>query len=190
VWRYQAQNPKDFYSSEISGAHRLPNGNTLICAGVRGVFFEVTPAGETVWNMSIPWSTTGSWPKASARAWTIGDTIGTRCSRSTVTKLTIPVCRRDLTPLGRSNSPRRLPARQALPSRHPRGTGRQEGRGGQRPDDRRHKAKSGAEAPAIDRRQAKTMAAIGNHEKSTLYSYPGSAWLIRDLDLGNSEGLP
>jgi len=50
VWTYQAAQPKDFYSSEISGAHRLPNGNTLACAGVHGTFFEVTPAGETVWR--------------------------------------------------------------------------------------------------------------------------------------------
>ncbi len=54
VWKYQAKNPTDFYSSEISGAHRLPNGNTLICAGVRGLFFEVTPAGETVWEYVNP----------------------------------------------------------------------------------------------------------------------------------------
>jgi len=50
AWVYQAANRKDFYSSEISGAHRLPNGNTLICAGVHGTFFEVTPEGETVWK--------------------------------------------------------------------------------------------------------------------------------------------
>ena len=54
VWEYKATNPTDFYSSEISGAHRLPNGNTLICAGVRGKFFEVTPAGETVWEYVNP----------------------------------------------------------------------------------------------------------------------------------------
>lgn len=54
TWRYQAKKPTDFYSSEISGAHRLPNGNTLICAGVRGYFFEVTPAGETVWEYVNP----------------------------------------------------------------------------------------------------------------------------------------
>jgi formylglycine-generating enzyme required for sulfatase activity/phosphatidylethanolamine-binding protein (PEBP) family uncharacterized protein len=54
VWRYQAANPEDFYSSEISGAHRLPNGNTLICAGVKGTFFEVTAAGKTVWQYVNP----------------------------------------------------------------------------------------------------------------------------------------
>jgi hypothetical protein len=53
-WQYKAKNPTDFYSSEISGAQRLPNGNTLICAGVRGFFFEVTPAGETVWEYVNP----------------------------------------------------------------------------------------------------------------------------------------
>ncbi len=44
----------DFFSSEISGAHRLPNGNTLICAGVVGHLFEVTPAGEMVWQYVNP----------------------------------------------------------------------------------------------------------------------------------------
>jgi hypothetical protein len=36
---------KDFFSSEISGSHRLPNGNMLVCAGVIGNLFEVTPKG-------------------------------------------------------------------------------------------------------------------------------------------------
>jgi hypothetical protein len=54
VWQYRAENPEDFYSAEISGAHRLPNGNTLICAGVKGTFFEVTPAGQTVWQYVNP----------------------------------------------------------------------------------------------------------------------------------------
>jgi hypothetical protein len=54
VWHYEAGNRPDFFSSEISGAHRLPNGNTLICAGVVGHLFEVTPAGETVWQYVNP----------------------------------------------------------------------------------------------------------------------------------------
>jgi hypothetical protein len=54
VWRYEAKNRTDFFSSEISGAHRLPNGNTLICAGVIGHLFEITPAGETVWQYVNP----------------------------------------------------------------------------------------------------------------------------------------
>jgi hypothetical protein len=47
AWHYEAKNSTDFFLSEISGAHRLPNGNTLICAGVIGNLFEITPAGET-----------------------------------------------------------------------------------------------------------------------------------------------
>ena len=35
-------------------AQRLPNGNTLVCAGVIGNLFEVTPAGETVWQYVNP----------------------------------------------------------------------------------------------------------------------------------------
>lgn len=53
-WHYEAKNRADFFSSEISGAHRLPNGNTLICAGVVGNLFEITPAGETVWQYVNP----------------------------------------------------------------------------------------------------------------------------------------
>ncbi|MBL8173190.1 MAG: SUMF1/EgtB/PvdO family nonheme iron enzyme [Bryobacterales bacterium] len=54
VWSYKANPPDQFYSAEISGTHRLPNGNTLICAGVRGVFFEVTPSGDKVWEYVNP----------------------------------------------------------------------------------------------------------------------------------------
>jgi hypothetical protein len=53
-WTYMAANPGDFYSSFISGAERLPNGNTLICSGAEGIFFEVTPAGKTVWEYHNP----------------------------------------------------------------------------------------------------------------------------------------
>jgi len=54
VWHYEAQNRADFYSSEISGAQRLPNGNTLVCAGVAGHLFEVTPDGAVVWQYVNP----------------------------------------------------------------------------------------------------------------------------------------
>ncbi len=55
VWSYSAPTPTDFYSRIISGAQRLPNGNTLICSGhPSGVLFEVTPAGETVWRYGSP----------------------------------------------------------------------------------------------------------------------------------------
>jgi len=53
-WEYKADPPTDFYASFIGGCQRLPNGNTLICEGPKGRFFEVTPAGETVWEYINP----------------------------------------------------------------------------------------------------------------------------------------
>lgn len=44
-----------FYSSFISSARRLPNGNTLIDEGRSGRFFQVTPAGEIVWEYVSPY---------------------------------------------------------------------------------------------------------------------------------------
>ncbi len=53
-WIYQAENPTEWYSSFISGAQRLPNGNTLICSGAEGRFFEITPNKEIVWEYINP----------------------------------------------------------------------------------------------------------------------------------------
>jgi len=49
MWEYKAENSTDFYAAHLSGAERLPNGNTLICNGIDGYFFEVTPKKEIVW---------------------------------------------------------------------------------------------------------------------------------------------
>ncbi len=54
TWTYMAPNPTDFFSRFISGAQRLPNGNTLIAAGPQGTFFDVTPEGTTVWKYVNP----------------------------------------------------------------------------------------------------------------------------------------
>jgi hypothetical protein len=54
VWSYSAPTKSDFYSSFISGAQRLPNGNTLICSGANGTVFEVTPEKEIVWKYVNP----------------------------------------------------------------------------------------------------------------------------------------
>ncbi|MCP4580820.1 MAG: hypothetical protein GY839_04335 [candidate division Zixibacteria bacterium] len=59
VWTYTAENPFNLYSPNISGAHRLPNGNTLICSGLHGMFYEVTPGGEVVWQYINPVSAYG-----------------------------------------------------------------------------------------------------------------------------------
>ena len=53
-WSYFAPKKPDFYSDFISGAHRLPNGNTFICAGGTGTLFEVTPEKEIVWKYLNP----------------------------------------------------------------------------------------------------------------------------------------
>jgi hypothetical protein len=55
VWKYQDANAQNFYSDRISNAQRLPNGNTLINEGMFGRFFEVTPAGEVVWEYVNPY---------------------------------------------------------------------------------------------------------------------------------------
>ncbi|MGI6226547.1 MAG: aryl-sulfate sulfotransferase [Peptococcales bacterium] len=57
VWDYKEDNPVDFYSSFISSARRLQNGNTLICEGATGRFFEVTQRGEKVWEYVSPFYT-------------------------------------------------------------------------------------------------------------------------------------
>jgi hypothetical protein len=54
VWSYSAPKKSDFFSFFISGAQRLPNGNTLICSGANGTVFEVTPDKEVVWKYVNP----------------------------------------------------------------------------------------------------------------------------------------
>ncbi len=54
LWSYTAEKKSDFFSSFISGADRLPNGNTLICAGSTGRLFEVTGSGDIVWEYLNP----------------------------------------------------------------------------------------------------------------------------------------
>ena len=54
VWSYTASERSEFYSTHISGAQRLPNGNTFICSGEKGILFEVTPVGEAVWKYINP----------------------------------------------------------------------------------------------------------------------------------------
>ena len=55
IWSYTATPPTSFYTSFISGAQRLPDGNTLICDGPAGRFFEVTPEKVTVWEYVNPY---------------------------------------------------------------------------------------------------------------------------------------
>ena len=50
TWIYTGNPPSSFYSDHLSGAIRLPNGNTLITHGAQGKIFEVTPFGQNVWQ--------------------------------------------------------------------------------------------------------------------------------------------
>lgn len=58
-WRYIATIPTDFYSAILSSGQRLPNGNTLICDGDSGYFFEIDSSNNIVWEYINPVSTTG-----------------------------------------------------------------------------------------------------------------------------------
>lgn len=55
IWKYLSEDTVSFYSSFISGAHRMRNGNTFINEGARGRLFEVTPAGDIVWEYLVPY---------------------------------------------------------------------------------------------------------------------------------------
>ena len=54
VWEYRDNPALNFFSPNISGARRLPNGNTLITEGRFGRMFQVTPIGEVVWEYVNP----------------------------------------------------------------------------------------------------------------------------------------
>ena len=53
-WEYRTRPPWEFFSSFISGAQRMANGNTLICEGMTGRLFEITLEGEVVWEYVNP----------------------------------------------------------------------------------------------------------------------------------------
>ncbi|MBL8849434.1 MAG: aryl-sulfate sulfotransferase, partial [Planctomycetaceae bacterium] len=53
-WTFSAPDKSSFFSMLISGAQRLPNGNTFICSGNQAMLFEVTSTGEIVWVYKHP----------------------------------------------------------------------------------------------------------------------------------------
>ncbi len=55
VWTYTAPDSVSFWSSFISGSHRMSNGNTFINEGARGRYFEVTKEGKIVWEYLNPY---------------------------------------------------------------------------------------------------------------------------------------
>jgi hypothetical protein len=58
-WVYTATPPNSLYSAFISGADRLPNGNTLICEALSGDLQEVTANGDLVWRYINPVNSLG-----------------------------------------------------------------------------------------------------------------------------------
>jgi len=60
VWQYGSRSNQGFFSHIGSGCQRLPNGNTLICAMTEGHIFEVTSAGDLVWEFINPLTTDGT----------------------------------------------------------------------------------------------------------------------------------
>ena len=54
IWVYTGDPLDSFFSIKMSGAQRLPNGNTLICSADQARFFEVTPEKETIWEYFNP----------------------------------------------------------------------------------------------------------------------------------------
>ena len=64
VWQYtgaaSGRPVWSFFSSFVSSAQRLPNGNTLIDEGMDGRFFQVTPSGDIVWEYVLPYVGAGT----------------------------------------------------------------------------------------------------------------------------------
>ncbi len=55
VWSYSSSDPTDLFSSHVAGAHRLPNGNTLIAVGIGGRVLEVGADDTVVWEYVNPY---------------------------------------------------------------------------------------------------------------------------------------
>ncbi len=53
-WSYEGDPPNGFFSKSCGSNQRLANGNTLISESDNGRAFEVTPAGEVVWEYWNP----------------------------------------------------------------------------------------------------------------------------------------
>ncbi len=62
AWSYVADDRESFFAPFVSGTQRLENGNTFVCSGPQGRFFEVSPEGEIVWEYRNPFhGDVGGW---------------------------------------------------------------------------------------------------------------------------------
>ncbi len=59
VWSYASKASHGMFSHIGSGAQRLANSNTLVCADTEGHIIEVTPSGEAVWEYINPVTSDG-----------------------------------------------------------------------------------------------------------------------------------
>ncbi len=75
-WIYNSGNPNNFYSTNISGAQQLSNGNVLICDGPAGIFFEIDSTGTQVWKYVNPVSASGVMTQGAAP----GQNVTFRCN--------------------------------------------------------------------------------------------------------------
>lgn len=53
AWQWTANPPTALFAAIISSAQRLASGDTLVCDGPAGHFFEITPAGDTTWSYLV-----------------------------------------------------------------------------------------------------------------------------------------
>ena len=60
LWTYPRMPDTSFFAINISGAYRLPNGNTLACVGPDGIFSEITNDHQEVWRYVNPVGDTGA----------------------------------------------------------------------------------------------------------------------------------
>lgn len=91
-WTFEGN--QELYSSNISGAHPLPNGNALMCVGQPGRFIEMTFDKEIVWDYICPIRNTGPLTQG-------GSTNGNNTFRTTrYAPDYLGLAGRDLTPSG------------------------------------------------------------------------------------------
>jgi len=79
TWQYE--NGENLFSQRVSGAQRLPNGNTLICSGETGHVFEVKPDGQVVWDFHNNLGATKGDPKSSRSGSSLGGVAMFRATR-------------------------------------------------------------------------------------------------------------
>ncbi len=65
-WSFPDTLDSEFFSQNVSGAQRLPNGNTLICEGASGHIFEIDANKELVWDYINPINTYGTTQQGNA----------------------------------------------------------------------------------------------------------------------------